>query len=77
MGLGDSGHTIIGLAFIASFILSLAMAVKCCPLQSSSLLAIGTLLHALTTPWTVEHEIQKNLGKILLLVFMVSFVCFM
>jgi NhaB family Na+:H+ antiporter len=75
--LGDSGHTIIGWAFIAMFILSLAMALKCYPLQSGGLLAIGALLLGLTTPETVWHEIQQNLGVILLLVFMVSFIYFM
>lgn len=41
--LGDIGHTVIGWAFIAMFILSLAMALKCYPLQSGGLLAIATL----------------------------------
>ncbi len=69
--LGDIGHTVIGWAFIGMFILSLAMALKCYPLQSGGLLAIGTLLLGLTTPETVWHEIQNNLGVIMLLVFMV------
>jgi len=71
------GQTVVGWAFIAMFILSLAMALKCYPLQSGGLLAIGTLLLGLTTPETVWHEIQQNLGVILLLVFMVSFIYFM
>ncbi|MEE9310251.1 MAG: sodium/proton antiporter NhaB [Cocleimonas sp.] len=75
--LGDSGHTVVGWAFIAMFILTLAMALKCYPLQSGGLLAIGALLLGLTSPATVWHEIQQNLGVILLLVFMVSFIYFM
>jgi len=77
LALGDIGHTVVGWAYIAMFILSLAMALKCYPLQSGGLLAIGTLLLGLTTPETVWHEIQQNLGVILLLVFMVSFIYFM
>lgn len=71
------GDTIAGWAFIAMFILTLAMALKCYPLQSGGLLAIATLLLGLTSPETVWHEIQANLGVILLLVFMVSFIYFM
>jgi len=77
LALGDTGHTIVGWGFIAMFILSLAMALKCYPLQSGGLLAITTLLLGLTSPETVWHEIQQNLGVILLLVFMVSFIYFM
>ncbi len=71
------GKTVAGWAFIAMFILSLAMALKCYPLQSGGLLAIAALLLGLTSPETVWHEIQQNLGVILLLVFMVSFIYFM
>ena len=71
------GKTVIGWAFIAMFILTLAMALKCYPLQSGGLLAIAALLLGLTSPDTVWHEIQANLGVILLLVFMVSFIYFM
>ncbi|MEE9327122.1 MAG: sodium/proton antiporter NhaB [Cocleimonas sp.] len=77
LALGDIGHTVIGWAFIAMFILSLAMALKCYPLQSGGLLAIATLALGLTSPETVWHEIQSNLSVILLLVFMVSFIYFM
>ena len=71
------GKTVLGWAFIAMFILTLAMALKCYPLQSGGLLAVAALLLGLTTPETVWHEIQQNLGVILLLVFMVSFIYFM
>ena len=70
------GTTIVGWAFIAMFILTLAMALKCYPLQSGGLLAVAVLLLGLTTPDRVWHEIQDNLGVILLLVFMVSFIYF-
>ena len=71
------GKTVVGWTFIAMFILALAMALKCYPLQSGGLLAIAALLIGLTSPETVWHEIQQNLGVILLLVFMVSFIYFM
>ena len=72
-----AGKTVVGWAFIAMFILSLAMALKCYPLQSGGLLAMGALILGLTSPETVWEEIQQNLGVILLLVFMVSFIYFM
>jgi NhaB family Na+:H+ antiporter len=72
-----AGKTVIGWAFIAMFILSLAMALKCYPLQSGGLLAIATMVLGLTSAETVWHEIQQNLDVILLLVFMVSFIYFM
>ena len=71
------GEMVVGWAFIAMFILTLAMALKCYPLQSGGLLAIAALLIGLTSPETVWHEIQQNLGVIFLLVFMVSFIYFM
>ena len=74
---GHLGSMVVGWAFIAMFILTLAMALKCYPLQSGGLLAIAALLFGLTSPETVWHEIQANLGVILLLVFMVSFIYFM
>ena len=67
----------MGWAFIAMFIITLAMALKCYPLQSGGILAIAILLLGLTSPETVWHEIKDNLSVILLLVFMVSFIYFM
>lgn len=71
------GVVAAGWAFIGMFILTLAMALKCYPLQSGGLLAIAVLLLGLTSPETVWSEVQDNLGVILLLVFMVSFIYFM
>ncbi|TDR23410.1 sodium/proton antiporter NhaB [Marinicella litoralis] len=71
------GETIMGWAFIAMFIMTLALALKCYPLQSGGLLAIAALAIGLTSPETVWYEIQQNLGVIMLLVFMVSFIYFM
>ena len=69
--------TLLGWAFIAMFIMTLAMALKCYPLQSGGLLAIAVLLLQLTSPETVWHEIKENLSVIMLLIFMVSFIYFM
>ena len=71
------GTTILGWLFIAMFILTLAMALKCYPLQSGGLLGIAILALGLTSPETVWHEIQANLAVIALLIFMVSFIFFM
>ncbi|HFC92773.1 MAG TPA: sodium/proton antiporter NhaB [Leucothrix mucor] len=71
------GTTVLGWMFIAMFILTLAMALKCYPLQSGGLLGLAILALGLTTPETLWHEIQSNLGVIFLLVFMVSFIYFM
>jgi NhaB family Na+:H+ antiporter len=71
------GTTVMGWAFIIMFIMTLALALKCYPLQSGGLLGIAILALGLTSPETVWHEIQANLGVIMLLVFMVSFIYFM
>ena len=71
------GTTVMGWMFLAMFILTLAMALKCYPLQSGGLLALGILALGLTSPETVWHEIQSNLGVLALLIFMVSFIYFM
>ncbi len=71
------GETIMGWAFIAMFIMTLALALKCYPLQSGGLLALAVMALGLTNKDTVWHEIEANLGVIMLLVFMVSFIYFM
>ncbi len=71
------GTTVIGWLFIAMFILTLAMALKCYPLQSGGILGLMILLMGLTSPETVWSEIQSNLGVLALLIFMVSFIYFM
>lgn len=71
------GPTATGWIIIGEFILTLAMALKCYPLQSGGLIAIQVVLMNLTTPHTVFHEIEANLEVILLLVFMVAGIYFM
>jgi NhaB family Na+:H+ antiporter len=71
------GPTVMGWAFILMFIMTLALALKCYPLQSGGLLGIAILALGLTSPEAVWHEIHEQLGVIMLLVFMVSFIYFM
>ncbi|WP_405205289.1 sodium/proton antiporter NhaB [Aquimarina sp. LLG6339-5] len=71
------GKTITSWIFIAEFIFTLAMALKCYPLQSGGLLAIEILALNLTTPKNAYHEVDQNLEVVLLLVFMVAGIYFM
>lgn len=69
--------TVLAWVFIGEFIFTLAMALKCYPLQSGGLLAIQVLALGLTSPETAYHEVDQNLEVILLLVFMVAGIFFM
>ena len=71
------GPIITAWIFIAEFIFTLAMALKCYPLQSGGILAIQALFLKLTTPENAYHEVDQNLEVILLLVFMVAGIYFM
>jgi len=71
------GPVITAWLFIGEFIFTLAMALKCYPLQSGGILAIQALLLGLTSPETAYHEVDQNLEVILLLVFMVAGIYFM
>lgn len=71
------GPAITAWLFIGEFIFTLAMALKCYPLQSGGLLAIQALVLGLTTPENSYHEIDANLEVILLLMFMVAGIYFM
>jgi NhaB family Na+:H+ antiporter len=67
---------VMGWAFIIMFIFTLAMALKCYPLQSGGLLGLAILALGLASPHAAWHEISNNLPVIMLLVFMVSFIYF-
>ncbi len=71
------GKTITAWLFIGEFIFTLAMALKCYPLQSGGLLAIQAIVLNLTTAEHAYHEVEANLEVILLLVFMVAGIYFM
>lgn len=68
---------LISWLFIGEFIFTLAMALKCYPLQSGGLLAIEILALGLTSPHNAYHEVDANLEVILLLMFMVAGIFFM
>ncbi|KJD37032.1 sodium:proton antiporter [Tamlana sedimentorum] len=71
------GKTVTSWLFIAEFIFTLAMALKCYPLQSGGLLAIEVIALGLTSPHNAYHEVDQNLEVVLLLVFMVAGIYFM
>ena len=71
------GPVVTSWIFIGEFIFTLAMALKCYPLQSGGLLAIEILALSLTTPHNAKQEVQQNLEVVLLLVFMVAGIYFM
>ncbi|WP_298442176.1 sodium/proton antiporter NhaB [uncultured Ferrimonas sp.] len=68
---------VAGWALVVEFIFTLAMALKCYPLQPGGLLAIEAVAIGMTSPNMVLHEIQANLEVILLLIFMVAGIYFM
>ena len=70
-------HFVAGWVLIAEFIFTLAMALKCYPLQPGGLIALEAILLGMASPETVMHEVEANLEVILLLVFMVAGIHFM
>ena len=72
-----AGPFVTGWCLILEFIFTLAMALKCYPLQPGGLLAIEAVLLGLTHPEAVYHEALANFQVILLLIFMVAGIHFM
>lgn len=68
---------IAGWALVVQFIFTLAMALKCYPLQPGGLLAIEAIFLGMTSPEHVYLELNTNLSVLLLLVFMVAGIYFM
>tara|TARA_R110001592_G_scaffold103298_2_gene291170 strand:- start:37034 stop:38533 length:1500 start_codon:yes stop_codon:yes gene_type:complete len=68
---------ISGWVLIIEFIFTLAMALKCYPLQPGGLLAIEAVIIGMVSPEVVMHEVENNLEVILLLIFMVAGIYFM
>ncbi|HEX6994563.1 MAG TPA: sodium/proton antiporter, partial [Gammaproteobacteria bacterium] len=66
-----------GWALVAEFIFTLAMALRCYPLQPGGLLAIEAVAIGMTSPETVFMEAENNFEVILLLIFMVAGVFFL
>lgn len=68
---------VAGWLLIMGFIFTLAMALKCYPLQPGGLLAIQAVILGMTTPYHIKEEILHNIEVILLLMFMVAGIYFM
>ncbi|EGA66456.1 Na(+)/H(+) antiporter NhaB [Vibrio brasiliensis] len=68
---------VAGWLLVAEFIFTLAMALKCYPLQPGGLLAIEAIAIGMTSPEQVKHELVANIEVLLLLVFMVAGIYFM
>lgn len=68
---------VAGWALIAEFIFTLAMALKCYPLQPGGLLAFEAVVIGMASTETVYHEAETNFPVILLLIFMVAGISFM
>jgi NhaB family Na+:H+ antiporter len=71
------GPFFTGWLLIAEFIFTLALALRCYPLQPGGLLAIQAVLMGMTSPEMVYHETLANFEVILLLMFMVAGIYFM
>ncbi|WP_153447378.1 Na(+)/H(+) antiporter NhaB [Vibrio algicola] len=66
-----------GWLLVAEFIFTLAMALKCYPLQPGGLLAIEAVAIGMTSAEQVKHELAANIEVLLLLIFMVAGIYFM
>lgn len=71
------GPFVTGWVLIVEFIFTLALALRCYPLQPGGLLALEAILLGMTSPETVFHETEANFKVILLLMFMVAGIYFM
>ena len=76
INIGSEAGFIMGWIILAQFILTLAMALNCYPLQPGGLIAIESVLMGLTSTKNIYHEVALNLKVILLLVFMVAGIYF-
>ncbi|HZW60169.1 MAG TPA: sodium/proton antiporter NhaB [Woeseiaceae bacterium] len=68
---------VAGWALVAEFIFTLAMALKCYPLQPGGLLAFEAIVIGMASPEMVYHEAQVNFAVIMLLMFMVAGIYFL
>jgi NhaB family Na+:H+ antiporter len=66
-----------GWILVLQFIFTLAMALKCYPLQPGGLLAVEAIVLGLATPEMVFHEAEVNFPVIMLLMFMVAGIYFL
>lgn len=71
------GPFVTGWFLIGEFIFTLALALRCYPLQPGGLLAIEAVLLGMTSAESVYHEALANFEVIMLLMFMVAGIYFM
>jgi len=71
------GPTFTGWLLLGQFIFTLAMSLRCYPLQPGGLLAIQSVLIGLTTAESVYNEVVQAFPVILLLIFMVAGIYFL
>lgn len=71
------GPVTVAWCVLAEFIITLAMALKCYPLQPGGLIVIQAILLGLTDVASVYRELEDGLSLILLLVFMVAGIYFL
>jgi NhaB family Na+:H+ antiporter len=72
-----AGPFVAGWLVVAEVIFTLAMAIKCYPLQPGGLVVLEAVLLGLASPGTVSDEIIANFAVLLLLMFMVAGIHFM
>jgi NhaB family Na+:H+ antiporter len=72
-----AGPVVAGWALVGEFIFTLAMALKCYPLQPGGLLAIQAVMLGMTTAEAVYQEAEHNFPVIMLLMFMVAGIYFL
>jgi NhaB family Na+:H+ antiporter len=75
--LATVGPFITGWIVVLEFIFTLAMALRCYPLQPGGLIAIEAVVIGMTTPDTIATEVYNAFPVILLLMFMVAGIYFM
>ena len=68
---------IAGWVLVLEFIFTLAMALKCYPLQPGGLLAVEAIVLGMASPEMVFHEAEVNFPVIMLLMFMVAGIYFL
>lgn len=68
---------VAGWALVLQFIFTLAMALKCYPLQPGGLLALQAVVIGMTSPASVYQETVNAFDVILLLIFMVAGIFFL
>ena len=66
-----------GWALVLEFIFTLAMALKCYPLQPGGLLALEAVAIGMTTSTAVYDEVVNGFEVVLLLIFMVAGIFFL